>query len=175
MRSLATVGLKLIGVLGIYWTAQFLPLLIMWGSSLFSARGYPQEGTVSFNTWIWVLMIIISASYSVTLLVRTPWVIKALRFPEESHSSSIEPFQLLRIGFVLLGAYCLMEAIPALGTAIYTMNNGFLPNMANHATNFDLTRIIAPALKFLLGCILLGKAERFANSVFKTLPPEPPA
>jgi len=163
MRNLAIVGLKLLGILGIYWAATQITYIFQ----LFISSSWNEANRMSFGAWL--LSCVITAAFAFALLARTDWIIAKLKFPEDPPSSGMEPSQLLRVGFVVLGAYCVIEALPEIGSAIFVCIL-FKPGMS-HASAFDFGRIIPAALKFVLGCIVIGKSNRFARSVFSDSQP----
>ena len=122
------------------------------------------------SLWFWFLSWLISTFIAVILLARTEWIVAMLKFPEDPPSSGMEPWQLLRVGLVVLGAFTVIEALPAIGSAIYTMT---FNSDTSRVRSPDLGRILSPALKFILGCIVTGRSERFAHSVFPASQPAP--
>jgi hypothetical protein len=162
MRNLAIIALKLLGILGIYWAVIQLPLIAAILTNL------PSSPNISARIWasmvFWPLGCFVSAAVAFVLLTQTDWVAAKLKFPEDPPLSGIEPGQLLRVGFVVLGAFTVIDALPAIGSTVYSVSvfsySRFTPTL-----DFDFGRIISPVLKFILGCILIGKSERFARSV----------
>jgi hypothetical protein len=157
IRNLATVGLKLLGILGIYWAITGI------SQSIFLFTSIGAKPHVWISEVLWLITSLITTAFAVALLARTDWIVAKLKFPEDPPSSGMDPSQLLRVGFVVLGAFTVIDALPEIGRIIYAMSvNSGMP----HASGPDFERIISPTLKFILGCILIGKSDRFARSVF---------
>jgi hypothetical protein len=170
VRNLAIVGLKLLGILGVYWGINNLAQVLLFAFLAISGAA-PHFG----SAWaIWGFSIpasLTSAAFAIVLLARTDWVVSKLKFPEAPPSSGMEPSQVLRVGFILVGTFALLEALPGIGNAAYMVimsNSG-----TSTAPSFDLGRIISPALKFIFifGCIVIGRSDRFAKSVFRSAKP----
>lgn len=161
MRNLAIVGLKLLGILGIYWSITGIAQVALSVSLAGVGAMRPQ---LWFFAAGWLISAIFAAALAVIMLARTDWVIAKLKFPEDPPASGMEPSQLLRVGFILVGVFAVLEALPAIGTAAYSVvayNSG-----ASRVMNPDYGRIISPLIKFILACILIGRSDRFAQSVF---------
>ena len=168
MRNLAIVGLKLLGILGIYWaitSISTLTIAFLTGYQ-YAANSHSANFRMSFG--IWLVISLINTGFAVALMARTDWIVAKLKFPEDPPSSGMAPSQLLRVGFVLLGAYVVIDALPAIGSTVYIYAvSSWMP----HPSAPDVGRIIPPALKFILGCILIGNSNRFTRSVFSGCEP----
>jgi len=164
MRNLAIVGLKLLGVLGIYWAITGISqILFFFSASLFSGKQNFNAGV--WVSWgVWLLTSILSAAFAAALLARTDWIVAKFKFPEDPPPSGMEPSELLRVGFVVLGAFSMIEALPEIGRIFYATSA--FHSMTSHPTGPNFGGIISPALKFILGCVVIGKSDRFAKSVF---------
>lgn len=174
MRNLAIVGLKLMGVLGIYWGITLMAQITFVIISAFSvANLHNTAARTSVAFWSMSPIIcttIMTFIFALTLLTRTDWIVEKFRFPEDPPASGMEPSQLLRVGFVLIGAYVVLGAIGDLGSTAYSIV--LYRSGAVRAPGIDYGRIISPALRFILACIVIGRSDRFAKSVF---PPAAPA
>ena len=170
VRNLAIVGLKLLGVLGIYWSINGIAqLIVFFGRPL--ATGHFQVSDIWMAAVFWIVASIVSVTYAIMLLARTDWIVAKFKFPEDPPSSGMEPVQLLRAGLVLVGTYVILESLPAVGNITYS----FVTSQAVgfHSSRPDFGTMIRPALGFILGCIVIGKSDRFAKSIFP--PADPPA
>jgi hypothetical protein len=170
MRNLMTVGLKLLGILSVYWaifeTVQFVLFLLN------AAHGGPFQFGEWWGILFSLLMSAIRVFFAVVLLTRTNWIIERLNLPMESPSPPVmEPAQLLRVGLVVLGAYAVIEAFPEMGRDIYVLSQSKLSML--QMPNYGLDRCIAAVLKFILGCIVIGRSNRFARNVFPIPEPQP--
>jgi len=155
-----TVGLKLLGILGVYLAIVDIGQVVTSWALL--VHGSPQ----TLSVYLWLELSIITLAFTLMLLTRTAWIIDRLGIPSEpAPLSTMDPSQLLRVGLVILGAFSLIEAIPDMGRSVYTVivsNSG--PSSLFRSYIFQ--PVVSSALKFLLGCIVIGKSERFAQSVF---------
>lgn len=168
MRNLAIVGLKLLGILGIYWGITGMAQIALVLIPAFSPGNLRVANARTFAAF-WsmspiICFSILTIGFAFILLAGTDRVVAMFNFPEDPPSSGMEPSQLLHVGFVLVGAYCVLGALPAIGSAAYVIIE--YRTGTHQASAPGLERIIEPALKFILGCIVIGKSDRFAKSVF---------
>jgi len=157
------VGLKLVGVLMLYWAlATFSEILI----AAFNIFENPSHAGAWILLAIWLALTGVAFLFAVVLLVRTEWVMDRLRIPPEpSQLPVMEPSKLLRIGFVVLGTYSLIEALPAIGASLY-LSSVFTHNSPHPGILVQDRGFLVACLKFLLGCIVVGKSQPFAERVF---------
>jgi hypothetical protein len=168
MRNTMTVALKLIGIIAIYWASRDIAQLGV-AVSYISRRPSAVGDMAPLITWL--VLFAIPLALAIILLTRTGWVIDLLKIPLESPpASAMDPSQLLHVGLVVLGAFILLQAIPEIGSTTYTyfLFHSQFPNRSQ--SDSELARCVSAAIKFLLGCIVIGKSRHFALSVF----PRPP-
>jgi hypothetical protein len=171
MRNAMTVGLKLLGVLSIYWAASDTGQVVAMTTRLYSQNGgFPMGLPLAA---LILLVVGVPVVFALVLLNRTDWIVDRLKISAEpSPVSGMEPSHLLRVGLVILGAFSLIEAIPDMGRSVYEVilsNSG--PSYFFRSYTFHL--VVSSALKFLLGCVVIGNSERFARSVFPVSNAEP--
>jgi hypothetical protein len=165
MRNTTFIALKLLGILSIYWAILDLASIGVSVSTLFHAS--VPWGVLA----VLLLLLVIVVAFPYILLARTDWIIAKLNLPAE-HSPAIapmEPSQLLRTGLILVGACTVVDALPA----IVSTASAYLMRASRKSPfgSYDAWRVIPPALKFLLGCFVIGRSQRFAQMVFP--PPAP--
>jgi hypothetical protein len=118
MRNLSRLGLKLLGILLVYWTLSDLcraladiPLLfIQWSPADKPAlmRALRREGLAAD-----IFECIASGAFAAFVLARTEWIISKLRLPEEIDSVSImAPEEVLRVCLIVVGSVAVIKGIP---------------------------------------------------------------
>lgn len=161
MRELTIVFLKLLGVLGIYWSLGIVPLIGM-GLSIFdspSAHGF-QAGWYFISMLSSFLVTVVSA---VVLLKRTEWIASKLNLPSSSAGpASLSPAQALRVGLVLIGTFVLLEASPEFVQVLYeTSQFGESPGYHRWA------RIIGALAKLVLAVSVIIRSRSLADAIFQ--------
>jgi hypothetical protein len=120
MRNLSRLGLKLLGILLLYWALSDLcrvladiPLLfIQWSPADKAAlmRALRREGLASG-----ILEFIVSGTIAAILLSRTEWIISRLKLPEEPEAASMmAPGEALRICLIVVGSVAVIKGVPGL-------------------------------------------------------------
>jgi len=168
MRNTAIIALKLLGILCIYWAAaSFVEIGLAITTPLFS-RGLPFSISVAWVFLaVWLFLAVIPVFLAWMLLFRTDWIIARLKLPVEASPACImEPSQLLRVGLVVLGAFTIIQALPEMGRTLYMLGQSLSPHFPASSSQNYRGSCISAALKFLLGCIVIGRSERFARTVF---------
>jgi hypothetical protein len=165
MRNTTFIALKLLGILSIYWAISDIGYIFM--SFMSFLRGGPSWGVLLASA-VELLFLGIVVGFPYFLLTHTDRILEKLKLPPADPPSiaSMEPAQLLRTGLILVGAFAVIDALPSIVSTvsfyiIFSPKVGKLPS-----ENMGLERIIPPVLKFLLGCIVIGRSQRLAESVF---------
>ena len=117
MRNISKLGLKLLGILLVYWSLAALcralsdiPLLyIQWTpadkAALMSALH--REGLNSE-----IIHCIFSGAFAGILLGRTDWIITKLRLPEEPElASTMPPLDFLRVCLIVVGSVAIVYGV----------------------------------------------------------------
>jgi hypothetical protein len=170
MRNLTFIALKLLGILSIYWAVSDLGYIGMSMTTILRA-GPPPFPALGWILAIWFLLLVIVAAFPFILLARTGWIVPKLNLPAEPSPAiaRMEPSQLLRTGLILVGAFTVIDAIPSIVSTVSMYLANSSPS-GKSAFTYDAWRIIPPVLKLLLGWIVIGRSQRFAQMVF---PPRP--
>ena len=160
MRELTTLGLKLLGILGLYWAATIMPQIGMALSMLVgnSAHGY----SASWYLASLVAWFVISLLFAILLLSRTGWIVSKLRVPSDSIQAHFpSPSHLLRAGLVLIGVFAILESVPDLIQALYEASQfGEWPGYHRWA------RFIGGASKLVLALIVIGRSAQLTQRIF---------
>lgn len=161
MRELTIVSLKLLGVLGIYWALGVVPQIGMGLSVLYSpsAHGF-QAGWYFFSM---LSSFLVTVALAVVLLKHTEWIASKLNLPSSSAGlTSLSPGQALRVGFVLIGAFVLLEASPDFIQVLYeTSQFGESPGYHRWA------RIIGALAKLVLAVSVIIRSRSLADAIFR--------
>ena len=162
MREITIVSLKLLGVLGIYWALAVVPQIGMGLSVLHSASSNGVHAGWYFFSML--SSFIVTVLFAVVLLTRTEWIASRLKFPSSNGGlTSFSPTHALRVGFVLVGVFVLLEAAPELVQVLYEASQfGESPGYHRWA------RIIGAVAKLVLAVSLIIRSRSLADAIFRT-------
>jgi hypothetical protein len=162
MRELTIVLLKLLGVLGIYWALHVVPEIGMGLSVLYSPSAHGIHAGWYFYSML--SSFIVTVLFAVVLLARTEWIALKLSLPSSSDGlASFSPAQALRVGFVLIGVFVLLEAAPEFVQVLYEASHfGESPGYYRWA------RIIGAVAKLILAISVTIGSRSLADAIFRT-------
>jgi hypothetical protein len=162
MRDLTIVSLKLLGVLGVYWALGVVPQIGMGLSVLYSPSANGIHGGWYFFSRL--SSFIVTALFAVVLLTRTKWIALRLNLPSSGGGlTSLSPAQALRVGFVLIGVFVLLEAAPEFVQVLYEASQfGESPGYHRWA------RIIGAVAKLILAISVIICSRSLADAIFRT-------
>ena len=165
MRNTTFIALKLLGILSIFGAITDLGYFVV--SFMSFLRGGPSWGVLLASA-VEILLFVIVVALPYILLVHTDWILEKLKLPPGNPPAiaPMEPSQLLRTGLILIGAYTVMASIPSIVETVSYYGINWLKVGNFPSGNMGFERIIPPVLKFLLGCIVIGRSQRFAESIF---------
>jgi hypothetical protein len=162
MKALFLVCTKLLGLLGLYWASATLVQVGPFVVSSLSGRLEDNSHTVWFIC-SFASYSILSFALAVVLLVKTEWVATALRIPDDPLPQSAHADQVLRIGILLLGLYFVIASFPSLVRTVLEMSRDSWRYVGIHS--LQMPKLVANALQFLLGLILVLKPASVLNAL----------
>jgi len=183
MRDFSRLGLKLLGILLVYWALSALcralseiPLLfIQWTPADKAAlmNALRREGLVSE-----IVQCVISGAFAAIVLGRTDWIILKFKLPEEPEIPSImPPGELLRVCLIVVGFVAMIYGFPGLpkilAWALVLTHESIFSGMPPDKYGFvatgealELNLIcdsIASTVQFVLGWVLVLKSRTLAS------------
>lgn len=153
MRPLFLVLAKLTGLLHLYWTlGGIVQMFVLFGtmgsigsgksaSSLIPSLGFAAYVALALGlTWI--------------LLAKTDWLADKLGIPADAPMERPSHAVLLRVGIQLIGAFAVVQALPALARALVSLHqtSRFVPWHSG----------VAPLVQLALGLFLAFRANTIA-------------
>jgi len=183
MRNLARIGLKLLGILLVYWAVSDLcralseiPLLFIQWSPVEKAAvmgALRREGFASD-----IVQFIVSGALAALLLGRTEWIMSKLRLAEEDEAASmIAPAEALRVCLILVGSVAVIMGIPGIAEGMgwvvmlpHGVDFSRLPpdkyGFAATGKEIELKMICdsaASLVQFVLGWVIVVKSRTLAS------------
>lgn len=181
MRNFSRLGLKLLGILFLYWAISDLCLALAELSFLFS-QWMPAEKAnlmraLHREVFASTLRCIALGILAAMLLSRTEWIISRLKLPEEGVvASTMAPEELLRVCLIVVGSVAVINGIPGLAVGlllIKLMPHGLdLANASPDKSGFVATGKVmvldtlcenaSSTVRFVLGWVLVVKSRKLA-------------
>jgi hypothetical protein len=158
MRALTIIGLKLIGLMTLFWMLVLLPQFF--GSML--SGGGPRFGAGPPAA---VVSIALSLAFAFLLLARTEWVADRLRVPAEPLQVSASPADLLRTGLIVFGVFAIVNALGEIAHIAYA---AAWSADARRYDWYNWGRLVATAIRLSLGWIVIAQSRRMAEKAFPT-------
>lgn len=156
MKRLFIVGVKLLGLLCLWWAIFTTLQIISYGGMIL---GLDRPGTrwvlaaILYGTGL-LAYVVFSIWFAVVLLFRTEWVAEKVGLGEDTQLPGWpEEKKLLILGVVLLGLYVLADAIPGFAKSLLSLFGTFFlgqPPGYRNETTLLLMRYVIPLLKDIL-------------------------
>lgn len=156
MRNLFIVLAKLAGLFQLYFVMlQFLQFAML---MLAINDGQVEWGYGGRTLAGLAFYIAVTATVTWLLLVKTTWLAKVLRIPEDESFGSLDSSLWLSVGVKLIGVYVTVYALPAFVRVIMTSNGPMLPMIPSDS--FDITKLAVSAFELLLGLLLMFQSAK---------------
>jgi hypothetical protein len=157
MRSLFEIGVRLIGMSIL--TGAIDPLTSLVLSS--SVHSQPGQVLLTHNLALLLLRLLVGFMF----LTRATAIAHAVRIPDTAPptNASWSSFELLRIGFVLVGLFYLLPAITDVISGIYYLYNPLSPHGLHFSTWYILGGSVRGGLAILLITISRQLAARMGE------------
>ncbi len=161
MRALTIVGLKILGVMSLYWATGIIPSIIGALTTL-SFSKHPEFDALNIIPQV-VAWFGFNLIFGLLLLLRTEWIVAKLRIPNESFQSSVSPSELLRVGLVIVGVFVIIRALSESGAALCMV---IQKNPSNSPTQSGWGLMIGALIELLLAVLVLARSRCIASHAF---------
>jgi len=188
MRQLFIVLSKIFGLLQVYYGLAYIttviPFISQIGKMQSAADTQYTLHTISgaqhaLTVGSILVMIIMIFGVAWLLIFRTVWLADKLKIPEQDDCGALSRDAILGAGVILIGVYAIIQAAPDLLMAIlnsishckwFFASQDMLSNGAWWSGMFSVvfSTVLPPALKLLLGLVLVLKTTRIINLITKT-------